>query len=912
MDSKLYEVMNWPRIEAVVYSEEDNPAEILGPHVVGEAVLIQAFLPTADKITVKLDKSEKKYEMEQVDENGFFAVLIPRKRIPEYTYLVQFDNGTTAELKDPYGFTPKVFTAQDLKQFEAGIHYTIYEKLGAHPMTIGGVEGVYFAVWAPTAQRVSLVGDFNLWDGRRHPMHRIEDSGIFELFLPGTKPGDIYKYEIKTKAGLPVLKADPYANAAELRPNTASVVADLSGFSWSDEAWVGERRKKDFRSLPMSIYEVHLGSFRKPAAEEEREFYNYRELAPMLAEYVKQMGYTHVELLPVMEHPLDASWGYQVTGYYAPTSRYGTPEDFMYFMDYMHGQGIGVILDWVPAHFPRDAFGLASFDGTCVYEHLDPRKGSHPHWGTLIYNYGRPQVSNFLIANALFWAEKYHVDGIRMDAVASMLYLDYGKQNGEWVPNIYGGHENLEAVEFLKHLNSVFRRRYPGVLLIAEESTAWPSVTGSVEQDGLGFDYKWNMGWMNDFLEYMHYDPVFRAYHHGELTFSMIYAYSENFILSLSHDEVVHGKSTLVGKMPGDRDSQLDNLRAAYGFMMMHPGKKLLFMGQEFATFDEWNEKEQLEWELLQYQDHKNMQEYVRSLNQFYQSHPALYEKDFDPSGFTWINNISANENMLVFTRNTDKPEETLLVVCNFSPLVYEKHKIGVPFAGTYKEIFNSDREEFGGKNVRNVRAKTSKKSECDEREDSIEITVPPMSVTVFSCKKAEAKKAAKAKEKPKKETKAKVKEAVAEGKPKAAVTEEKKAGAKPKAAVTEEKKAESKPKAAAVEEKKAGAKPKAAVTEEKKAESKPKAAVAEEKIAESKPKAAVAEEKIAEPKTKARGGRKKVEPKAEPVKEKAEAAEGKAAAAVMEEKKTEAKKPAVKKRSSRTKASAGSDNTKK
>ncbi|MCI8418384.1 MAG: 1,4-alpha-glucan branching protein GlgB [Lachnospiraceae bacterium] len=743
MDSKLYELMNWPRIEAVVYSEEDTPTEILGPHVVDGNVLIQAFLPTAEHITVKIAKSEKSYEMEQVDENGFFAVLLPRKSIPAYTYEVEFDNGTKAELQDPYAFTPKVFTPEDLKKFEAGIHYTIYEKMGAHPMTIKGVEGVYFAVWAPTAQRVSVVGDFNLWDGRRNQMHRVESAGIFELFIPGMKPGDIYKYEIKTRAGLPMLKADPYASQAELRPNTASIVADLTSFAWSDEKWMAERKKKNYEKLPMSVYEVHLGSFRKPQGE-ERDFYNYRELAPMLAEYVKEMGYTHVELMPVMEHPLDASWGYQVTGYYAPTSRYGTPEDFMYFMDYMHGQGIGVILDWVPAHFPRDTFGLAAFDGTCVYEHLDPRKGTHPHWGTLIYNYGRPQVSNFLIANALFWAEKYHADGIRMDAVASMLYLDYGRQDGEWIPNIYGGHENLEAVEFLKHLNSIFHKRHPGVLLIAEESTAWPNVTGPVEEDGLGFDFKWNMGWMNDFLEYMRYDPVFRSYHHGELTFSMIYAYSENFVLSLSHDEVVHGKSTLVGKMPGDRDSQLDNLRVAYGFMAMHPGKKLLFMGQEFAPFDEWNENTQLEWELLQYQDHKNMQDYVKALNTFYQGHPALYEKDYDPSGFTWINNISANENMLVFTRNTDKPEETLLVVCNFSPLVYEKHRIGVPFPGKYKEIFNSDSEEFGGSNVRNPRAKMSKKSECDDREDSIEITVPPMAVAVFSCTEVKEQKAGK------------------------------------------------------------------------------------------------------------------------------------------------------------------------
>lgn len=735
MDSKLYDLMNWPRIEAIVYSEEDQPQEILGPHRAGGGILIQAFLPTARKMTVVIYGSGRTFPMEKVDESGFFAVLIPTgRKLPEYTYMVEYDNGTKEELADPYSFTPKVFTRTDLDKFAAGIHYSIYEKLGAHPMAIDDMDGVYFAVWAPNAARVSVVGDFNLWDGRRHPMRRISDSGIFELFIPGLLPGEKYKFELKTRSRLTMLKADPYANGAELRPDTASVVRDLTDFPWTDKAWLEQRKKTDYKKSPMLVYEIHLGSWKKPEEESGREFYNYREIAKELAPYVKEMGYTHVELMPVMEHPFDASWGYQVTGYYAPTARYGTPEDFMYFMDYMHSQGIGVILDWVPAHFPRDTFGLAAFDGTCLYEHWDPRQGSHPHWGTLIYNYGRPEVKNFLIANALFWTEVYHADGIRMDAVASMLYLDYGKNDGEWVANIYGGKENLEAVEFLKHLNSIFKKRKDGALLIAEESTAWPKVTGAVEEDGLGFDFKWNMGWMNDFMEYMHYDPVFRAYHHGELTFSMIYAYSENFILSLSHDEVVHGKASLVGKMPGDRDSQLNNLRAAYGYMMVHPGKKLLFMGQEYAPFEEWNENTGLDWELLQYQDHSNMRDYVKALNAFLREHPALYEQDHEPEGFEWINNISANENMLVFLRKAKKARETLLIVCNFSPLVYEKHKIGVPFEGRYKEIFNSDSEMFGGSDVRNKRAKLSRKSECDGRENSIEITVPPMGIAVFSC----------------------------------------------------------------------------------------------------------------------------------------------------------------------------------
>ena len=761
MDKKLYELMNWPRIEALVYSEEDEPQEILGPHKVKGGTLIQAFLPTAVRMEVILKDTGKAVEMEKADDGGFFAALVPGRKIPSYHFRVTYDNDMVQELEDIYRFTPQVFTKADLEAFGKGIHYTIYEKMGAHPMTIDGVEGTYFAVWAPNAERVSVVGDFNMWDGRRNPMIQIREAGIHELFIPGLKAGACYKYEIKTKQGLPMLKADPYANAAELRPNTASVITDLTGFAWTDEKWLEKRKATDYRKEPLLIYEVHLGSWRKPDpdAEDAREFYTYRELAPMLASYVKEMGYTHVEIMPIMEHPLDESWGYQVTGYYAPTARYGTPEDFMYFMNYMHEQGIGVILDWVPAHFPKDAFGLAGFDGTCLYEHFDPRQGEHPHWGTLLYNYGRPEVKNFLIANALFWTEKYHADGIRMDAVASMLYLDYGKNEGEWIPNQYGGKENLESIEFLKHLNSIYKKRKDGALLIAEESTAWPKVTGALEHDGLGFDFKWNMGWMNDFLGYMHYDPVFRGYHHGELTFSFIYAWSENFILSLSHDEVVHGKAPMVGKMPGDRDSELNNLRAAYGFMAMHPGKKLLFMGQEFATFDEWNEKESLDWDLLQYQDHSDMQGYVKALNSLIKAHPALYADDCRPEGFQWINNISANENMLVFLRKAEG--ETLLVVCNFSPLVYEKHKIGVPFEGKYKEIFNSDSEEFGGSDVRNKRVKTSKKSECDGFENSIEITVPPMGVAVFACteeklpvkeKKPAAKKAEPKKSSTKKE----------------------------------------------------------------------------------------------------------------------------------------------------------------
>ena len=749
MNKMLYDLMDWAGIEEMVYSEARHPEKLLGAHVVDGGVLVQAFIPTAESIEVKMGAGT--YPMEMADEEGFFAVLIPRKTAAPYTLQVTFDNGTETELRDPYYFADQI-TEQELKKFDAGVNYEIYKKLGAHPMTVDGVKGVLFAVWAPCAMRVSVVGDFNLWDGRRHQMKLHEGYGVYELFIPGLEEGTLYKYEIKKMNGDPILKADPYANYGELRPNTASVVWDIEKYKWNDKAWMDKRAKTDTKSKPMAIYELHLGSFmRKEIQMDEAgnpivgsEFYNYREIAPRLAAYVKEMGYTHVELLPVMEHPFDGSWGYQVSGYYAPTSRYGTPDDFMYFMDYMHGQGIGVILDWVPAHFPRDAWGMAEFDGTCLYEHRDPRKGAHPHWGTLIYNYARPQVSNFLIANALFWAEKYHADGIRMDAVASMLYLDYGKNDGEWVPNIYGGHENLDAVEFLKHLNSIFKKKKNGAVLIAEESTAWPKITGDVRDDGLGFDYKWNMGWMNDFLGYMQCDPYFRNYHYGELTFSMIYAYSEDFILVFSHDEVVHGKGSLVNKMPGATyEEKFANLRTAYGFMLGHPGKKLLFMGQEFGQMDEWNENKELEWGLLEYPIHSQMQEYVKALNKMYQQYPALSQMDFHPDGFEWIECNNAAENIAIFLRKTKKKDETLLFVCNFAPVVHDKFQVGVPFAGKYKEIFNSDSVEFGGSGHTNPRAKSSKKEEWNERPNSIVINVAPMSVSVFTCT-PEVKKAGK------------------------------------------------------------------------------------------------------------------------------------------------------------------------
>lgn len=746
MDTKLYKLMDWAKIEAVVYSEEDHPHELLGAHPVSGGILIQAFLPRAEKVfaVVTMNDVIREYPMELVDEEGFFAVFIKSltKAKYAYHYKVMEKDGGIINIEDAYRF-PCTVKKQDIEKFNAGIHYTVYEVLGAQLREIDGVKGTSFAVWAPNAVRVSVVGDFNHWDGRVHQMRRLPESGIFEIFIPGVLEGELYKYELKLKGGMLSLKADPYGFGAQLRPGTASVVRDIRGFLWSDEKWLQERKNAGGKQRPMAVYEVHLGSFQKPG--DGREFYNYRELAPMLASYVKEMGYTHVELMPVMEHPLDASWGYQVIGYYAPTSRYGTPTDFMYFMDYMHREGIAVILDWVPAHFPRDVQGLSNFDGTCLYEHQDPRQGFHPHWGTLIYNYGRPQVQNYLIASALYWINCYHADGIRMDAVASMLYLDYGKTDGEWVANIYGGNENLEAVELLKHLNSINRKQKTGALMIAEESTAWPKVTGALDDDGLGFDYKWNMGWMNDFLDFMRYDPYFRSHHYGELTFSMIYHYSEKFMLVFSHDEVVHGKASMIGKMPGKRKEQFSNLRAAYGYLMTHPGKKLTFMGQDIAELDEWNEERSVEWELLQHEEHRQFQAYLKELLFFYRQQPALYELDDSPEGFEWINNISADETVVVFLRKA-ADGQSLLIVCNFANVLRQQYKIGVPSAGKYKELLNSDDVKFGGGGFINPRVKQAKQEECDGREQSIKIRLAPLCISIFSCMPQENGKKSKGK----------------------------------------------------------------------------------------------------------------------------------------------------------------------
>ena len=744
MTEELYNIMNWADVEEITYSESTQPKRILGPHLLEEGLLIQAFLPTAKDIEVKI-QGDRVYQMELADEQGFFAVLIPEKEewhgeIPKYSFLITFDNDTTEETEDPYSFA-SIYTDEDLKRFNAGIHYEVYNKMGAHPVVIDGVEGVEFSVWAPNAQRVSVVGDFNLWDGRRNMMQKLGDSGVFELFIPRLKPGTLYKYEIKQLHKDPFLKIDPYAFGFELRPNTASIVRDIEDFTWTDQEWQEKKLTAKPKEEPMSVYEVHLGSFirKQPLINEDgtavngSEFYNYREIAKKLAEYVHKMGYTHIEIMPVMEHPLDESWGYQVSGYYAPTARYGTAEDFMYFMNYMHEQGIGVILDWVPAHFPRDSWGLAQYDGTALYESPDPERASHPHWGTLIFNYARYEASNFLIANAMFWADKYHADGIRMDAVASMLYLDYGRQGGNAPRNMYGGNENLDAVEFLKHLNSQFHKKFPGTLLIAEESTAWPNVTGSVEDGGLGFDLKWNMGWMNDFLSYMQCDPFLRKNNYNQLTFSMIYNYSEDFQLVFSHDEVVHGKRSMLGKMPGKTfEEKARNLRAAYGYFWTHPGKKLLFMAQDFAQYDEWSESQEIEWNLLEYPVHKDTQSFVKDLNEVYQSHPALWKLDYYPDGFEWINCSYRDLSLVMFVRKTDKPEETILVVSNFDNIAHPKFRVGVPFCCTAKALISSDDKKYGGFGMVHKVAHKAEKMEWDDREYSVEIDIPSMSTTIY------------------------------------------------------------------------------------------------------------------------------------------------------------------------------------
>lgn len=627
------------------------------------------------------------------------------------------------------------FSELDRYLFGQATHYEIYRKLGAHFTDQYGIRGVCFDVWAPNAARIWVIGSFNGWDETADEMTRLEPDtmGIFELFIPGIEEGALYKYLIETKDGKRLYKADPYANYAELRPGTASAVADIDHFKWTDEKWMEERAKtKDVYAKPMAIYEVHPGSWKRHPGREDDGFYSYRDLVKYLIPYVKEMGYTHIELMGISEYPFDGSWGYQVTGYYAPTSRYGTPQDFAYFINECHKHKISVILDWVPAHFPKDAHGLTEFDGTCLYEYADPRKGEHPDWGTKIFDYGKNEVKNFLIGSALMWIEHYHIDGLRVDAVASMLYLDYGKQPGQWVPNKYGDNKNLEAVEFFKHVNTLILGRNPGAVMIAEESTAWPKVTGRVEDDGLNFSYKWNMGWMHDFLDYMKLDPYFRKDNHHKLTFAMSYNESEKYILVLSHDEVVHLKCSMINKMPGEMEDKFKNLMVGYAFMMGHPGKKLLFMGQEFAQLQEWSEARELDWYLLENPDHQHMQNWVKKLLHIYQKNPALYELDSSWGGFEWINANDADRSIFSFIRKSKDGKNNLLFVCNFTPVKRKDYRVGVPKRKTYKLILNSEDAEFGGNGKECPVSYKAVRQECDGRPYSFAYPLPGFGVAVF------------------------------------------------------------------------------------------------------------------------------------------------------------------------------------
>ncbi|MDZ7288332.1 MAG: 1,4-alpha-glucan branching protein GlgB [candidate division KSB1 bacterium] len=732
----------YSEISKIVHGDHGDPFAVLGMHAVNfdgkTGMAVRAFLPQAQSArVVEIGKAEQLQPMTRIENAGFFEAIFPGRPAPfRYQIEITDTDGNIRRFEDPYRFLP-VLGELDLYLFGEGNHLQVYEKLGAHVMTIDGVAGVHFAVWAPNARRVSVIGNFNNWDGRRHPMRLHPGVGVWEIFIPGLGEGELYRYEIKTQHGVLRIKTDPYAFRMELRPSNASIVQRIDDFSWHDEKWLEQRRSTFLLERPLAIYEVHLGSWRRKVEENNRHL-NYRELAHELVPYVTDMGFTHVELLPVMEHPFDPSWGYQVTGYYAPTARYGAPEDFAYFVDYLHQHNIGVILDWVPAHFPRDDYALRWFDGTALYEHADPRLGEHPDWGTLVFNYGRNEVRNFLLANAVFWCDKYHVDGLRVDAVASMLYLDYSRKEGEWLPNRYGGRENLEAIDFLKRFNEVVHERFPGVMVIAEESTAWPAVSRPTYLGGLGFTFKWNMGWMNDFLRYMHEDPVHRKYHHHLITFSMLYAFTENFILVLSHDEVVHGKGALLDKMPGDFWQRFANLRAALGYMYGHPGKKLLFMGGEFGQWWEWNHAESIHWHLLQYEPHQKLQQYVKDLNRLYRSEPALYEVDYSWEGFQWIDFQDKDASLVSFFRRGKNPNEVLVFACNFTPVPRVKYRIGLPLPGFYREVLNSDSEHYWGSNMGNEGGVMAEELPWHNQPYSAEITFPPLAVVVF--KRAEKK----------------------------------------------------------------------------------------------------------------------------------------------------------------------------
>ena len=751
------------QIERIVWNQHQDPFEVLGPHPVEQdgktAWVVRAYLPNADAVWVVFPEERVEYPMQSVHHPHFFECTVDKPELANYQLRIR-EGEHERVIYDPYAFPSPRLTELDIHLFAEGNHHRIYEKLGAHPTEFNGVKGVYFAVWAPNARNVSIIGDFNYWDGRKNQMRK-GSSGIWELFVPELGIGARYKYEIKNQAGHIYEKSDPHGFQQEVRPKTASIVTDLNSYDWHDADWMEQRRHTEPLTKPISVYEVHLGSWlhasstkpvQLPNGETEpvvlvselkpgARFLTYRELADRLIPYVKDLGFTHIELLPIAEHPFDGSWGYQVVGYYACTSRYGTPEDFMYFVDQCHQNGIGVIVDWVPGHFPKDGHGLANFDGTHLYEHADPRKGEHKEWGTLVFNYSRHEVRNYLVANALFWFDKYHIDGIRVDAVASMLYLDYCRKPGEWLPNQYGGRENIEAADFLRQANNVIFSYFPGILSIAEESTDWPMVSWPTYVGGLGFNLKWNMGWMHDMLDYFGMDPWFRQFHQNNVTFSIMYAFSENFMLALSHDEIVHGKSNMLGKMPGDEWQKFANVRCLYTYMFTHPGKKTLFMSMEFGQWSEWNVWADLDWHLLQYESHQKLTRFMKELNYLYRSEPALYTQDFSQDGFDWIDCSDNRHSVVAFIRKAKDSEEFIVTVCNFTPQPHSHYRIGVPDSGFYTELFNSDAREYGGSNMGNLGGKWTEEWSYHNHPYSIDLCLPPLATIILKLdrKKTEA-----------------------------------------------------------------------------------------------------------------------------------------------------------------------------
>jgi len=742
------------QVNQIVHNLHHNPFEVLGRHPYEqngkvESWVIRAYLPDASAAWVVCPEERTEYPMQSIHNPHFFVCVVQNPQLANYQLRVK-EGDSERVIYDPYAFPSPKLTDVDIHLFAEGNHHRIYEKLGAHPTEIDGITGVYFALWAPNARNVSILGDFNSWDGRSHQMRK-GNSGIWELFIPELTFGAAYKYEVKNWEGHIYEKSDPYGFQQEVRPKTASIVADLDSYQWHDAEWMDTRRNTDPLSKPISVYELHLGSWMHGSADEptqllsgesepipvsewkqEARFLSYYELVDKLIPYVKELGYTHIEMLPVAEHPFDGSWGYQVTGYYAPTSRYGNPEDLMYFIDQCHKHGIGVLVDWVPGHFPKDGHGLAFFDGTHLYEHADPRKGEHKEWGTLVFNYNRNEVRNFLVANALFWFDKYHIDGIRVDAVASMLYLNYCREDGAWIANDYGGCENIEAADFLRQVNSLLFSYFPGALSIAEESTSWPMVSWPTYTGGLGFNMKWNMGWMHDMLDYFSMDPWFRQFHQNNLTFSMWYHHSENYMLALSHDEIVHGKSNIIGKMPGDEWQKFANVRCLFGYMFAHPGKKTMFMSMEFAQWSEWNVWADLEWDLLKYHSHKTLKQFFTDLNGIYKSEPALYSRDFEEEGFQWIDCSDNRHSVVAFIRRGKDNNEFVVAICNFTPQPHSHYRIGVPEKGFYTELFNSDASKYGGSNMGNYGGKWTDDWSSHNQPYSLDLCLPPLGILML------------------------------------------------------------------------------------------------------------------------------------------------------------------------------------